>query len=232
MVRFERARDGGVYVVKIPREITVDDPVGAYILKWAEANPKGRTRFNAKQVRYTDLLEDFENGNMPKEYYDEIMGRIGHLKKPLAQIRDEKLLKSKSIEMKGLLKELFGNLNRLSEQQRKEITSRLGDYGDFKGYVRDYMEERVDQLPDEFKKHKNNARTQSQKGNLKGLEKTLVTLRNVLGFQVKYHHGDFLNWYSNKALAGRYRHASTSGSIFQLIAIVREITEEHNRRST
>ncbi|MBT7101941.1 hypothetical protein HN935_00330 [archaeon] len=229
MPRFEKARDGIEYVVRIPGEITVDDPVGAHILKRVDANPNIRTRFGAKQVRYDKLLEDFENSDLPKEYYDALMNRMGHITKPLAQIRDERVFRGNASKNGPLLKQLFGEEDKLSAEQIKELTYRLGDFGGFKGYVKDYISQRLSDLPNEFSEYKEEIRASSQSGNMKGLVTALTNLRRVVDFHVDYGHGTFLKWHTNRDLMAKYSEANKNGSIFEFLDVAREVVGKHNK---
>jgi hypothetical protein len=223
MVRFAKGRDDIDYVVKCPGEITVDDPVGAYILKRAESSPKAKTNFGGPTIHYKRMLDDFENSDMPKEWYDQIMGRINQLKKPLSVIRDEKVWLQRSREKKKLLRQLFGDVEKLPEDKKAELIYRLGENGGFEDYVKEYALPKIDQIPSEYSNSSNLARTAIQNKDLKDLEKILARLENAVNFYTKERFGNLLNHLENRELRQAYDDAFTYGNVFRIIEVATDI---------
>ncbi len=198
MTHYE-SRFGIEYAVKDPGEITVDDPVGNYLFVRAENYPgKGPIIFKQKRS-WSELLDDFESGNMTKKTYDYLLMKKVKRKKSFSKERGEKralqIFHDKEID--SVLGDIKANL---TEQERADLqsASETGVDG-LKEFLRQYFATKLPQIA-KVSDYNQDILKAAEQGDIKTLEKRVISYRVVASGLVNHFYGRLLAYPDNKKL--------------------------------
>ena len=198
--------------------ITADDPLGEILYKRAQRqrdkpNPS-KLRVGGKSKTYNQLMDELENEQMTKEVYEELVKRT----KVLSIKEERDLRSSKKIMNMGLISYLFGDMERLLEEEQEKIKKAARSVRSFKEYLSPYLNQKLSVFPvieDWNQEIFETSRTKS----LLGLQHKLMQLRNVLEFKIKFEYLDNVNKVeilADKQLLTKHHDVLKDGSVFDL----------------
>ena len=208
MVRFEN-KEGKEYAVR--EGITSDDPVGAYMMKRVEHDPKMRTKVGERLTYWVDLLESFEKGSMARREYEEILRRVQRAGKSGAQLTGEK--EARRFFDSGLAREIFGDYSGEGQIPEEVLAKAYSLRCPLKEVIGKYVEQTAEKMP-EIADYKQKILIAARRGNMKELETLCSRLRNVLDFKLRYGFPTFKQ--EDEELFKKYLQAHNKGSIFDL----------------
>ncbi len=204
---------------------TVDDPVGSYLFKKFQKGSSGKIEIGGMRKTYEQALEYFESGAMLRHEYETLLKRA----KPssLTQRREE--IKASKIFRSELVRDIFGDVNKLPEREKRELINACQGMRSFKKFVQPRLEQMVQRIPNDFDIYRIKIMKTFQTRDLDELEFVFGQLKNVLSNNISFDYGDLLKYSSDKRLYEKYCTA-THGTAFDLADIYREIQKKFGKR--
>jgi hypothetical protein len=221
MVKYE-TRNGVEYVLR--EGVTIDDPVGKYMLKGIEENGDARTRVGGRGARYLDLIEDFENGNMTAEIYRSLLKRTKFLSKSQRQVMDER--EARAFFKSDLVRLIYGErgIEGLSENDLMEMSLVEKNPSQKKDYIKKVVFKKLEKMPkiDDFN---STLRDCAERGELKQLERLLGGLKSYIKMSIDMRFS--MLRYGDPQLYEQFRLAFNSGNVFNLANVFGEVAKKY-----
>ena len=118
---------------------------------------------------------------------------------------------------------LSQEFSKLPEEEKNRLFESFSSQKTLEDYVFNFVEKNIERIP-QWLTYRKKVSRELKPGNLKGLEKTLTDLREIIIFNLGPLYRDFLRRKTNQDLLNEYCDA-TRGNVFDLCDIVNKIEE-------